>query len=83
MVERGARNLVLLSRRGVRTDSARKLVDEIQARGAKVATPSCDISNWDSLRDVFRQVGTHMPPVKGCVQATVALRVRIIDGLRI
>ncbi|RAH40505.1 type I polyketide synthase [Aspergillus brunneoviolaceus CBS 621.78] len=73
-VERGARNLVLLSRSGQKNENARELVASLEGQGARVVTPMCDITDRASLRvvlDVCRQL---MPPIKGCVQASMVVR---------
>lgn len=75
MVQRGARNLVLLSRSGPKSEAAKMLVDELQKRGVNVSTPAVDISNLEELVDNLKRIMKSMPPVRGCIQATVALRV--------
>lgn len=75
MVSRGARNLILLSRSGVKSDAARCLVTELEMKGVKIAAPQCDIGDLNSLHQVLDHIADSMPPIKGCIQATVALRV--------
>lgn len=77
MVARGARNLVVLSRRGAADDAAKALVDEVQAAGAKIITPCCDITNLQSLQQVLGKALEGLPAVKGCIQASTVLRVRL------
>ncbi|ERF71956.1 hypothetical protein EPUS_06515 [Endocarpon pusillum Z07020] len=74
MADRGARHLVLLSRNGIKTKPAEKLVVELRARDITVATPACDVTNLNMLLQVMGEVSRTMPPVRGCIQATVALR---------
>lgn len=75
MSSRGARNLILLSRSGVKNEAGRALVDELEKQGVRVATPQVDIGDLGSLTNVLAQLAKFMPPVRGCIQATVALRV--------
>lgn len=77
MVARGARNLVVLSRRGAADDAAKALVDEVQAGGAKIITPCCDITDLQSLQQVLGKALEGLPAVKGCIQASTVLRVRL------
>lgn len=74
MVNRGARYLIILSRSGPRTDTARSLVDKLKSQGVNVATPQVDISDLGALVNSFEHSMGHMPPIRGCIQATVALR---------
>lgn len=76
MVKRGARNMILLSRSGINDKkAAQALVSELEAQGACIATPLVDVGDLNSLRRVLKQVSKEMPPIRGCIQATVALRV--------
>ncbi|KAI1758450.1 KR domain-containing protein [Xylaria castorea] len=74
LVSRGARNLILISRSGAQSEAAKMLVDELQIQGVQVATPSVDLVDLERLREVLRTLSHSMPPIRGCIQATVALR---------
>ncbi|OJJ75778.1 hypothetical protein ASPBRDRAFT_38078 [Aspergillus brasiliensis CBS 101740] len=74
MASRGARHLVLLSRSGARTAAAQALVQELEGQGVQVATPAVDISQRESLEQALSELARTMPPIRGCIQATVALR---------
>lgn len=76
MVSRGARNLILLSRSGAGGAAAKDLVPKLISQGVFVATPSVDISNLSRLKQEMERLEERMPPIRGCIQATVALRVR-------
>ncbi|KAH8695168.1 putative polyketide synthase [Talaromyces proteolyticus] len=71
MVDRGARNLILLSRFGPRTSAARELIEELQSHGVRVETPACDITDFERTKEVFRQLSADMPPIKGMLQMSV------------
>ncbi|KAL4937771.1 hypothetical protein BDV06DRAFT_232363, partial [Aspergillus oleicola] len=74
MAGRGARNLVLLSRSGASTNARQDLIKELEGQGVTVATPKLDVSNDLLLANVFHELGETMPPVRGCIQAGMALR---------
>lgn len=78
---RGARNLILLSRSGPRSSAAKALLQELGAKGVRVATPTVDISDLPSLQRELERLGERMPPIRGCIQATVAVRVRTIAAI--
>lgn len=75
MAERGARYLVLLSRSGACTEEQIEVIANLRALGVEVMTPCCDISDYDALKEVIKEVYHTMPPIKGCVQSAMALRV--------
>lgn len=77
MVDRGARNLILLSRSGVKSQAAKDLIRYLEGRHICVVTPAVDISDLVTLRHVLKTLEKTMPPIRGCIQATVALRVCI------
>lgn len=76
LTRRGARHLILLSRSGPRTSEATGLVEELESQGVQVATPACDVTDKDRLRSVLDTCSESMPPVKGCVQASMVMSVR-------
>jgi NADPH:quinone reductase-like Zn-dependent oxidoreductase len=75
MVRRGAKSLILLSRSGASTESAQGLVSELKAMGCNVATPQCDISKEQELQAVLSECTRFMPPIKGCIQGAMVLKV--------
>lgn len=75
MAERGAKNIVLLSRSGPRADSARELIKDLQAMGVRVETPACNIADLETVKQVFDRLSVDMPPVKGLLQASVISKV--------
>ena len=77
MVGRGAQCLVLLSRAGARTEPARALLRELKEKGVIVSAPVCDVSCWQSLDVVLAECQQTMPPIKGCIQGAMALKVTI------
>jgi NADPH:quinone reductase-like Zn-dependent oxidoreductase len=76
MVTRGARNLLLLSRQGGETSAAEPFLNKLTASGVEVFAPKCDIGDEKAVNEVFREVQKCMPPIKGCIQASMVLKVR-------
>ncbi|KAF3924448.1 hypothetical protein AA313_de0209522 [Arthrobotrys entomopaga] len=81
MAERGAKHIVLLSRSGARTEQAKCLRTELKSQGVNCLTPSCDISSYESLRETIEIVAKLMPPVRGCIQATMVLRSNVFSNM--
>ena len=76
LVQRGARNLILISRSGpAGRDDALSLLRDLDERGVKVRCPTCDISNFAALKDAIDACSADLPPIKGCFQASMVLRV--------
>ncbi|KAL8794223.1 MAG: hypothetical protein Q9195_003177 [Heterodermia aff. obscurata] len=81
MVQRGAKSLILLSRSGPKPEATNEVVQELRLAGAHVETPACEISNAASLSAVLRDCAIRVPPVKGCIQASMVLRDGIFENL--
>jgi NADPH:quinone reductase-like Zn-dependent oxidoreductase/ubiquinone/menaquinone biosynthesis C-methylase UbiE len=75
MVEKGARHVALLSRSGARDAEAQSFLDDVRTTGAEVMAHACDVSDAGRLRTVLDTIESTMPPIKGCVQAAMVLRV--------
>lgn len=78
LVDRGARHLILLSRSGAQSQAAISLVEELQAKGVRVETPACDVAVASSLSAVLAGCAVTMPPIRGCIQASMVLRVCLL-----
>jgi acyl transferase domain-containing protein/NADPH:quinone reductase-like Zn-dependent oxidoreductase len=76
LVERGATHLLLLSRSGARDEKAQSFIEELSARGVVARAPPCDVTDYHALQQVIEQCSHDMPPIKGCVQGSMVLRVR-------
>ncbi|KAH7330434.1 reducing type I polyketide synthase [Rhexocercosporidium sp. MPI-PUGE-AT-0058] len=75
LVDRGARNLLLLSRSGgEKSAQAQALLAELRSNGVHVEAPVCDITDLPSLRNVLERYKGIMPAVKGSIQASMVLR---------
>ncbi len=76
LVEKGARDLVLLSRR-CPTPAVDETVAALQAQGANVVTVQADVAGEEQLKRVIKQIEVTMPPLRGIVHAAGVLD----DGL--
>ena len=80
MVGRGTRNLLLLSRSGP-GQKAKTLIDELRLKGARVETPICDVTDASSIANMLNDYQDILPPIKGCIQCSMVLRVSFNSGL--
>ena len=77
LVERGARQLVLLSRTGV-SAAGEEVAAELTAKGATVATIRADVSNESELSRAVSEIRTTMPPLRGIIHAAGVLDDRLL-----
>ncbi|MEU5733256.1 type I polyketide synthase [Streptomyces antimycoticus] len=61
VTERGARHLLLVSRRGAETPGAAALTDELTALGAEAHWATCDVADRDALADVLTAIPDEHP----------------------
>jgi hypothetical protein len=81
MASRGAKYFLALSRRGAEDNpDALKFIAEIEAIGALVWAPACDTTDKTALKRVLEVCSQRYPPIKGCIQGAMVLRVRITLG---
>ena len=80
MASRGAKNLLLLSRSGILKKEASEIKLELKEKGVRVETPACDVTDMSSLAAVLEEHAQMMPPIKGCIQSSVVLKVRSWTG---
>jgi len=74
MVANQAKNLILLSRSKVHSEAAATLLQELQEKGVRVATPQCNVSDEESLKRALVNCAW-LPPIKGCIQGSMVLKV--------
>ncbi|MBW4689757.1 MAG: SDR family NAD(P)-dependent oxidoreductase [Komarekiella atlantica HA4396-MV6] len=72
MVERGARHLVLVGRSGVK-DAVQTQLQELEQAGAKVDVMRADISDFESIAEVFSQIEQSLPPLRGIIHSVGVL----------
>jgi len=83
LVERGAKHLILLSRSGLAgNERATTVVEELRSKGVDIRCPKCDISDESSLKAALEEC-SDMPPIRGCIQATMSIRDNTFDKLAI
>jgi NAD(P)-dependent dehydrogenase (short-subunit alcohol dehydrogenase family)/acyl carrier protein len=81
MVERGARHLALLGRRGIHSDESRKAVAELEQRGARVSVHRADVSKEDDLAAVLAAIERDGPPLRGVIHSAMVLEDAMLVNL--
>lgn len=73
---RGAKFIAILSRSDYRDDELKRtLVQDVEARGSLVRVFRGDVADRAALLEVLDICQKEMPPIAGCVQASMVLRV--------
>ncbi|KAF2463891.1 reducing type I polyketide synthase [Lindgomyces ingoldianus] len=82
IASRGGRNLIILSRSGVRPGKSADLVGYLESQGVRIAAPRCDVSNTEEVAAALRSCKEDgMPPIKGCIQGSMVLRDALFEKM--
>ncbi|HTS94248.1 MAG TPA: SDR family NAD(P)-dependent oxidoreductase [Stellaceae bacterium] len=73
LVDRGAKHLVLLGRRGAASAEAMAATNEFRRRGVDVLCDPCDVADADALAKVLEKMRANMPPLVGVIHAAMVL----------
>ena len=73
MTTKGARNLVLMSRSGVKTDFERDIVQRMEKKGVNVMIAKGSVDSKEDVDRIFKEVAATMPPIKGIQHAAMVL----------
>jgi len=75
MSSKGARNIVLVSRRASINDKVQALIDELAIDGTLVKVKACDVIDKQSVSTLINEDMKDLPPVRGVVHGAMVLRV--------
>jgi emericellamide synthase (highly reducing iterative type I polyketide synthase) len=75
MAERGAKNIVTLSRSGSVDISAQSLIAKLKAAGTFVSVKKCDITSENQVQQVVQDIFRELPPIRGIIQSAMVLQV--------
>jgi acyl transferase domain-containing protein/NADPH:quinone reductase-like Zn-dependent oxidoreductase/aryl carrier-like protein len=81
MVERGARHLALLGRRGTHSEEARKAVAELKQHGCRLVVFRADVAKEDDLAAVLATIQRDGPPLRGVIHAAMVLEDALLLNL--
>ena len=73
MVERGARNLVLVGRSGATSAAAQEALAAMQSRGASVVVAKADVGSEVDVARVIGDISAAMPPLRGIMHLAAVL----------
>jgi phthiocerol/phenolphthiocerol synthesis type-I polyketide synthase C len=81
LTEKGARNLLLVSRRGATSEEATEFLAQCANSGINVSAEACDVTDKVALQKVIDLCGTVLPPLKGVVHAATLIDDSLIRNL--
>ncbi len=81
LIDKGARHLVLLGRRGPASAEAQPQLAQWQAQGIDVQALACDITDRGQLQDVFARIAASPWPLRGLVHAATVIDDSLIRNL--
>ncbi|MBN1489314.1 MAG: SDR family NAD(P)-dependent oxidoreductase, partial [Phycisphaerae bacterium] len=73
MIERGARHLVLVGRRGIHSAECQEAIDAMRAAGAEVVVAQADVAREADVARVIADIARTLPPLRGVVHAAMVL----------
>lgn len=81
MIEKRAKNILIVSRNAESHPKATPLIHKAKADGCHVYIRNCDISDEGSLVKLLADCTGKMPPIRGVIQAAMALDDTILESL--
>ena len=78
LAEKGARELILLGRRGPDTVEARAGIEALTSMGVKVSAHACDITDTTALSKIIAPI---LPRLKGVIHAAAVIEDNLIENL--
>ncbi len=73
MSNKGAGNLVLMSRSGAKNEEDKQKIKDIEDSGTGVAVVTGDVSNEADIKKVIKQIKDDMPALKGVIHSALVL----------
>ena len=75
LAQQGARSIVLLSRTGPASASAKNLIDEYSSTDVNISILQCDVADENQVRRVIESCSQSMSPIRGVVHGAMVLHV--------
>ncbi|GLA73933.1 type I Iterative Polyketide synthase (PKS) [Aspergillus tubingensis] len=80
MSQKGARNIVLASRRGIVDIPVQTLIDALRPSGTNIVVKACDVSNRTSVDAMLKDL-ENLPPIRGVIHGAMVLRDMIFENM--
>ncbi|KAI0879040.1 hypothetical protein GGS24DRAFT_486779 [Hypoxylon argillaceum] len=73
MAEHGARHIAFISRSGGARQEAQEVLETLKTLGVDARPYAADIADKSQLKEVFDEIATAMPPIRGVIQGAMVL----------
>ncbi len=80
-ISHGARNLLLIGRRGIPSPEIGREIDQYRQKGINIETIGIDICNAVQVNHIFENTKQNFPPIGGIVHAAMVMNINIIMNL--
>ncbi|WP_290702999.1 type I polyketide synthase [Amphritea sp.] len=81
LVEKGAKHLLLVSRRGAQSEEAQDFLQQCEIKKISVRAEACDVSNREALSEIIKLCDHELPPLKGVIHAATVINDSLIRNL--
>ncbi|NWO04308.1 MAG: SDR family NAD(P)-dependent oxidoreductase [Alteromonadaceae bacterium] len=81
LVQKGARHLALVSRRGKAEGEDAIAIEQLAEQGVSVQAYACDVSNREQLAQTLGQIKQQQPPLGGVVHAAAVFADALVQNL--
>ena len=71
------KNIILISRSGMKSESALSVARDLQQAGVRLKAYACDVSDSEQLDQTLKLCAKEMPPIRGVIQSSMVLRVSL------
>ncbi len=75
LIQRGARHIILLSRKDAVSAEVQQLTEESRQYGAFIHVKRCDAAEKDDVSSLLADVAQTLPPIRGVIHAAMVLKV--------
>ena len=75
LAQQGAKSIVLLSRSGPTSATAKALTEEFSGSDVTVSIVQCDVGYADQVQKVVEECSRSMPPIRGVIHGAMVLDV--------
>lgn len=83
MADHGAKNLIFISRSGLKKPEAELLVDKLGKRDVKTAVYACDVSDREAMRKALYDCNRRMPRIRGAIQGAMILEDSLFERMTV
>ena len=81
LVEKGARQLILVSRQGLVSDESKQSVAAMESAGVRVLAAACDVTDKGQLSALLHDVAKRFSPLRGIVHSAMVIDDALIRNM--